>query len=301
MYCSVKGYENGEGILLIPNLYLLFVLFILSRIIIDPRYFIVVGGDTYLIDYLRQPTWDLENKIPIFNEIYKRVNPSDKSINNPYIIRKQLEMGSKEDLFHFYHPYIPFDVENSKASSWLSWCNVQIPGESGVLGKEETVQLLRVRSGTDMKDFSRKSMNDMLVIDALFPSDSVMNWNNWLKHAETLPQEVSSSKVVKDEVTSVISSLSSALISSQQVLSHLNSLVGFMEFQGIEKNGRVIQNINMGNRQKKISKGDGQEVSTYDVKNYDISENAFTQAGNYFYQVKELFCSLLQICFLPPS
>jgi hypothetical protein len=221
----------------------------------------------------------LENKIPIFNEIYKRINPSDTTHNNPYIIKKQLGTCSDNDQIHYYHPYIPFDVENSMASSWLSWCNVQIRGENGVLGKEETVQLLRVRSGTDMKDFTTKLTDDILVIDAPFPSNSIMNWSNWLKHAETPSSQISPSKQILDEVISIISSLSSNLNLSNQVLNKLNSLVDRMEFKGMENNGLEFPLKNTALSEQIIlkSRGDPTKINEH----FDFPQNSLTPTGKY--------------------
>ena len=146
--------------------------------IIDPRHIVEIGGETYSTDFLLLPTWDTEMACPIWNRVYSRVITSNPE-NLPAIsISRQLVEGGET---FYYHPCAPFDVMNSRCSSWVSWGDVRIRGKSGILGKEETVSLLRLKIGVHHTASLVSEKTDICyIIDGEFPCNSLMNWEHWL-------------------------------------------------------------------------------------------------------------------------
>lgn len=116
--------------------------------IIDPRNSISIGGEMYLIDYLLLPSWRENsgggiNRAPLWNQIYVRINQTDSHVLPPYCTSRQLEENG--DIF-YYHPCVPFELMKSSCSKYLSWGDVRIRGQSGVVWDEETISLLRIKS-----------------------------------------------------------------------------------------------------------------------------------------------------------
>lgn len=124
---------------------------------------------------------------PIWNRLYVRIDPTVPENIPPYCTQRRLVENGP---VYYYHPCVPFDVMQSRCSNWISWGDVRIRHESGTVGREETISLLRIKSGLDLKHIQQSTSTDLcLVIEGKFPSNSSLNWNQWLSFGKEQEQQ----------------------------------------------------------------------------------------------------------------
>ncbi len=151
--------------------------------IIDPRNVCTIGGDYFLTDFILLPKWDAES-LRFRPTPYQRVLPINDKPMPHYCITKKL---TKDTPLIHYHPAMPIILRESECSKWLSWCDVRIDSPCGTLGREESVTLMRIKSGTDMEKLKDGKIDLCMVIQAHFDPDSDMNLGNWLNLAPPKP------------------------------------------------------------------------------------------------------------------
>lgn len=143
------------------------------------------------------PTWNPGMHSPIWNRLYVRINPTNPEELPPYCTQRRL---TENGPVYYYHPCVPFDLMKSRCSDWISWGDVRIRHESGLVGREETITLLRIKSGLDLQQLQLSNTTELcFVINGDFPSKSDMNWNHWLSLNNDSKKKINNNSVSSNE------------------------------------------------------------------------------------------------------